>query len=289
MDKLDIKGYELLDSGKGRKLERVGKFKIVRQAPQAVWDESSPNLWKGCDAVFTRLSGGEGSWKINNLKVKEGSIVEVLGSKIKLCLTDFGHIGMFPEQFSNWKKLTDLDVKGIEVLNLFAYTGIFSTLLAKKKASVTHLDASKTSIAWAKENAGLNSISSIRWILDDAIKFLKREARRSKKYQGIILDPPSFGRGAKGEVFKIEDEIVGLLNLVLDVFDDKKGFILLSSHSSGFTPKVLYNLLYPLLKERGISGSYSYEEMIVNASKEYGSVDLPCGSSCLFLSKTNKI
>lgn len=273
--------YKLLDSGNFRKLEKIGPYKIIRQSPQAVWKPSNPSLWNDADAIFTRYSGGEGSWTINNQDIRSGVVIDVLGRKIKLKLTDFGHLGIFPEQMSNWKTLSSLNLgRKIEILNLFAYTGIFSVLLSSI-GNVTHLDASRTTVSWANENASLNGITNIRWIIDDAVKFLKREQKRGRVYQGIILDPPSYGRGTRGEVWKIEDSIVDLLDLVVSVFDKNDPcFFLLSSHSQGFTPKVLENLVKDSMKKVGISGGkYISEEMLIESLQH----DLPSGASSLFI------
>ena len=275
--------YCLLDSGNFKKLEKIGPYKIVRPSLQAVWDKTNPDLWNDIDASFTRYSGGEGSWKFFK-NIKEEIIIKIDNINIKLKFTDFGHLGIFPEQYKNWITLSKLPFSNIDVLNLFAYTGI-SSLFSSHLGTVTHLDASKTTVSWAKENAELNSINNIRWIVDDVTKFLKREIKRNKKYQGIILDPPSYGRGSKGEVWKIEDDILSLLSLVSEVFDKTNPcFILLSSHSFGFTPVVLENLIKScILKDIDISNfNIISEEMIIKKDSNK-TFSLPSGASSFFI------
>ena len=220
--------YELIDSGNEKKYERFGAYRIVRPCPQALWRPQKK--WE-CDAEFTRADGWKGSlptsWEI--------PIADV---RMKLSPTDFGHLGLFPEHAIHIEWLKKQKPK--QVLNLFAYSGLLSLALARD-AQVCHLDASKGMIQWGKENAALNGIDSIRWIVDDAIKFLKREVKRGQQYDMIILDPPTFGRGSKGEVFKIERDIVPLLDLCHQLAPSS---ILLSCHTPGVTPRVLVKLLY---------------------------------------------
>jgi 23S rRNA (cytosine1962-C5)-methyltransferase len=206
--------------------------------------------------------------------------------KLVISLTDFGHLGIFPEQDTNWAKLHELigRTKGdreINVLNLFAYTGGSTLACATAGAKVVHLDASKTSVAWARENADASGAADkpVRWIVDDVQKFVEREIRRGNKYQGIILDPPSFGRGANNEVWQVEDHLVPLLHNLKQILADDYLFILLSCHSNGYTPMALQNLLLDIVEPK--SGRFEIGEMII-AEQDSGRV-LPSGASALFV------
>jgi 23S rRNA (cytosine1962-C5)-methyltransferase len=245
--------YELLDSGDNKKLERFGAVVLIRPETQAIWRPQHPELWKQAKAEF-RFDGGKGSWSIKKIQddtPDEWSISWNDDARCTLRLTSFKHIGIFPEQAPNWKWIatqTDALKKSQggqtqpNVLNLFGYTGIASIVAAKHGARVTHCDASKQSNTWAKENATLSNIpaDSIRYITDDALKFVEREARRGSLYDGIILDPPAFGRGPDGEVWKIEDDICTLLDAVKKIFSPKPGsFFLLNGYAAGYAPQSL--------------------------------------------------
>lgn len=240
--------YELLDSGDNKKLERFGPFVLIRPETQAIWKPLHPELWKTAKAEF-RFDGGKGSWRSMN---KGGSetwdIAWGTEARFTLRLTSFKHTGVFPEQAPNWewigKKVSALAKHGAppKVLNLFGYTGIASIVAAKHGAIVTHLDASKQSNTWAKENAMLSEVppDTLRYITDDALKFVEREIRRGAVYDGIILDPPAFGRGPDGEVWKIEEDIVPLLSAVKKIFSQKPGsFFLLNGYAAGYAPRSL--------------------------------------------------
>ena len=275
--------YRLIDSGEFEKLEQVGPFKLVRPSPQAVWSRSFPKgQWGDVDARFDRFSGGEGAWSVHNIDVKTPWSVEVDGIQVELQLTDFGHLGIFAEQRDNWRKTAEL-ISGarapVKLLNLFAYTGIQSLFAAAAGAEVVHLDASKTSVAWARRNAELSGLADkpIRWIVDDVQKFVSREIRRESHYDAIVLDPPSFGRGAKGQVWKIEEHLVPLLDQCRQLLSSRPLFVLLCSHSQGYTPIALKNLLTSALK--GISGEFEFSEMTV--TENHGRA-LPSGACCLF-------
>jgi 23S rRNA (cytosine1962-C5)-methyltransferase len=245
--------YELLDSGDNRKLERFGKFVLIRPETQAIWKPLRPELWKGAHAEF-RFDGGKGSW--HGAKGARAGVPEKWdiawkdGVRFSLRPTSFKHTGVFPEQAPNWEwiggKVSALAKRGGEkdtpkVLNLFGYTGIASIAAAKHGAAVTHLDASKQSNTWARENAALSGVpdGGIRYITDDALKFVQREIRRGAAYDGIILDPPAFGRGPDGEVWRIEEDVVPLLDAVRKIFaTDKPGsFFLLNGYAAGYAPQ----------------------------------------------------
>lgn len=261
--------YQLISSGGGRKLEKFGPYFIDRPSLAAVW-----KLEKGfCrpDAAFTRDPNGE--WTLNS-KIPESWTVEVEGIRFKLSLTDFGHLGIFPEQRPSWRWLREVisqAPKPIRVLNLFAYSGGATLAAAQGGAQVTHLDASKKMVNWAKENAELNQLDGIRWIVDDVRKFLTRELKRGNRYDGIILDPPSFGRGAKGEVFKIENDLLGILDLCKDLLIEEPLFLLMTCHSPGFSPLVLRHLVSGILPGREIE----YGEMMLEGVE--GTLPVPSG------------
>ncbi|HEY4830977.1 MAG TPA: class I SAM-dependent methyltransferase [Waddliaceae bacterium] len=269
--------YELIDSGNQRKFERFGRYKIVRPASQAIW---RPNLsereWQKTDGIFTRedvcqwLKEIEGDW-----------IVDVAGIRFKLSPTDFGHLGIFPEQKKVWvwiqsliKQIAKIRKNPIRILNLFAYSGGATIAAASAGAEVCHLDSSKGMVAWARENAELNGCSDnpIRWIVDDVKKFLARELKRAQQYDGIIVDPPSFGRGNRGEVFKIERDLPHLLEQCRKLLSDQPLFLMLSCHTPSISPMILRNLLSQTLQ--GFSGTIEQGELLL----EGGVFPLPSGT-----------
>ncbi len=237
--------FKLLDSGDFYKLEKVGPYIFHRPSPAAVWPSSNLPEYKSVDVLYQRYQDGKGEWIKKNKKVPDSFNIKILDLKIEMQLTSFGHLGLFFEQMTNWKRLSSHVSSGDKVLNLFAYTGMSSLVCAMKDAEVTHLDASKTSVNWAKKNAELSNLSDkkVRWLVEDVRKFVEREVRRNSVYDWIILDPPSFGRGANNESWVIEKDLVPLMkNLSLLKSKNFKG-ILLSSHSPGYTAVSLDNLL----------------------------------------------
>ncbi len=244
--------YELLDSGGNEKLERFGAITLARPETQALWKKQKPELWDTAHATFA-FHDKKGSWQIQ-MPVPDSWVVVRNGLPLIARLTSFKHTGIFPEQSPNWEWLTQVVRPGMKVLNLFGYTGAATVTAAlaglrlagegsghtEAGASVTHVDASKQSLDWAHENARLSDIGEdrIRWILDDALSFAKREARRGAKYEGIILDPPAFGRGAKGEVWKIEEDLPKLLDTLKNILSDKPGsFFLINGYAAGYAPR----------------------------------------------------
>ncbi len=232
--------YELLDSGDNMKLERFGEIIVARPEIQALWKKQKPELWDNVHAEFG-FKDKKGEWKMNK-SVAESWQLSWHNVRFLARLTGFKHTGIFPEQAPNWEwlsgKISKLEKPN--VLNLFGYTGIASLVSAQAGAFVTHVDASKQSLDWAHENAKLSEIGKdkIRWMLDDALTFVKREARRGAKYDGIILDPPAFGRGAKGEVWKIEEDFQTLLSSLKEILSEKSGsFFLLNGYSAGYAPR----------------------------------------------------
>lgn len=245
--------YELLDSGHGRKLERFGEITLDRPCAQAVWNPRRPALWKTADAFFTRKQGLE--WRGRD-QLPNSWIAEVNGVRMKLSTTDFGHLGVFPETRAMWdwirsnlSEATRRHSDPLHFLNLFAYSGGATLAVAQGGAHACHVDASKGMVQWARENATLNALEEhpIRWIVDDVNKFLSREIKRGRRYDAILLDPPSFGRGKGGELYKIEHALLETLELVKKVLTDQPCFVYLTSHTPGFTPIVLKNLLQQLL------------------------------------------
>ena len=264
--------YELLDSGDGRKLERFGKYVLARPCSQAMWrPNKSAAEWAKADASFDREDGNNWHGRANLPKEWQ---IKTAGITFKLGGTDFGHLGIFPEQRAQWKWIretvgvgcrgrctkdvgnsaVDLDLKStpkVCVLNLFAYSGGSTMAAALGGAEVCHLDASKGMVEWARENARLNGLAErpIRWIVDDAHKFMKREIRRGRKYDAIILDPPTFGRGAGGEMYKIERDLKETLSLVRELLSDRPLFVLFSSHTPGLSQIVAENILSQLFPQ----------------------------------------
>lgn len=268
--------YFLVDSGDQQKLERFGSYLIARPCSQALWKPSLPKSeWDRADAHFSRDGGNSWNYKT---KLPENWISEVEGVRFKISPTDFGHLGVFPEHSLLWKSMKDAIKTRSEppqVLNLFAYSGGASLAAASAGAKVCHLDASKGMVAWARENAKLNQLDSapIRWIVDDATKFLTREIKRGVRYDGIILDPPSFGRGAQGEVFKIERDIHDLLHLCRKLLSDNPLFLIFTTHTPGMTPIVMEHLLKQ--KMQGLKGNIETGEMILPSDT---GLNIPCGS-----------
>ncbi|HDP24715.1 MAG TPA: hypothetical protein ENN34_04655 [Deltaproteobacteria bacterium] len=242
--------YELLDSGEGRKLERFGAYRLVRPCAQAIWPKKrDAGLWKSADALFERSRGNRwhgasalpGSWEIR-----------LEGITFRISPTDFGHLGLFPEQRELWvwiRTIVEAALQSshgsVSVLNLFAYSGGATLAAAMAGASVCHLDASKGMVAWARENAALNHLdrAPIRWIVDDVNRFLERELRRGRSYDAIILDPPTYGHGKNKEVYKIERELTSTVRTCWSLMSQNPLFILLTSHTPACTPVGLSNIL----------------------------------------------
>ena len=270
--------YTLLDSGHGRKLEQFGDFILDRPCAQAVWNPAQPALWESAHAAFTRKDGLQWTGRENLPDAWEAAIE---GVRMKLATTDFGHLGVFPETRELWRWIretlrTQFKTRGepLSFLNLFAYSGGATLAAAQSGAQCCHVDASKGMVAWARDNAALNDLQEhpIRWIVDDVNKFLQREARRGRRYDAILLDPPSFGRGKSGELYKIEHALLETLQLVKDILSDQPAFVYLTSHTPGFTPTVLSNLLAELLPD----GSLEQGEMVLQGKP--GVLDVPSGT-----------
>jgi 23S rRNA (cytosine1962-C5)-methyltransferase len=259
--------YRLIDSGEGLKLEQFGQFRLIRPCSQALWRKMHPKEWQTVDAEFSRES--KKGWTYIR-KLPKDWTVEIGGVQFKIAPTDFGHLGAFPEHAALWQTLLAGE---LQILNLFAYSGGATMAFAKSGAKVCHLDASKGMVDWARENAKINNLEKapIRWIVDDAIKFLKREVRRESRYDGILLDPPTFGRGAAGEVFKIEVDIVPLLELCKSVLSKHPRFVAVSCHTPGVTPLVLEHLAAQVFPNTNIQTG----EMCLTSE---GALSIPSGS-----------
>jgi len=239
--------YELLDAGDGRKFERFGRVTLVRPCSQALWRPLDAAAWKSAQATFDREDGNH--WHGRNALPPSWTI-ETAGVKFKLLGTDFGHLGIFPEQRAQWKWIRETVAaaaakRKVSALNLFAYSGGSTLAAALGGAEACHLDAAKGMVQWARENAELNGLADhpIRWIADDAHKFLAREHRRGRRYDCVIFDPPTFGRGANGETYKIERDLKETIRLVKDVLSEKPLFVLFSSHTPGLSPIVAGNIM----------------------------------------------
>ncbi len=240
------KDFHLIDSGNGVKLEKWNKFLLLRPDPQAVWSKSNDKLWSNVDAVYIRNSKGGGEWTYYNKSIPESWNMVYENMVFKVRPTGFKHTGLFPEQAANWDWISSMvkEKKVSNVINLFGYTGAATIAAALAGANVCHVDASKGTVNWCKENLHLSKVEAgrVRLIVDDCMKFIQREERRSKKYDAIIMDPPSFGRGAAGEVWKLEKDLWDLFVSCKKILSDKPKFILINSYTSGLSPLAVYNI-----------------------------------------------
>jgi len=274
------KDYTVIDTSGGEKLEKWGRYSLVRPDPQVIWKSDKKNpLWRTADASYKRSRSGGGAWSDN--KLPESWIISYGALRFKIKPMGFKHTGLFPEQAANWDWFSELirnAGRPIKVLNLFAYTGGATVAAASAGASVCHVDASKGMVAAAKENAALSGLSDapIRYIVDDCKKFIEREIRRGNKYDGIIMDPPSYGRGPTGEVWKIEENIDDFVALTANVLSDEPLFFLLNSYTTGLSASTMkYISEIRLLSDR--KGECEADELGLPV-RETG-LCLPCGSS----------
>ena len=280
----DWNDYEILDMANGEKLERWGNYILERPDPQIVWqDKTFKDKWKKVDAIYHRSKKGGGYWEnINDIKASWQVKYKDLTFNIKQM--GFKHTGLFPEQAVNWDYMIDKiknSNRKIKVLNLFAYTGGATVACAYAGADVVHVDSSRGMVLWAKENIESSNLTDryVRFIVDDVIKFVKREIRRGNKYDAIIMDPPSFGRGANGEVWNIEESLYPLIKLCMEVLSDNPLFFLINSYTTGMSPKVLENILYMTLDKK-YKGKISSGE--VGLPMKNSNLILPCGIYGLF-------
>ena len=271
--------YEVIDTGDGEKLERWKGIVLRRPDPQAIWPKQQPELWEKADAWYHRSARGGGEWEFHK-KLPEKWTVNYRDLKFYVRPTGFKHTGLFPEQAVNWDWMASLIKNAdrpVKVLNLFGYTGGATMACARAGAHVTHVDAAKGMVQWAGENRELSKIdeTSTRWIIEDAGKFVAREIRRGNTYDGILMDPPSYGRGPGGEVWKLENELYGLVSACAQLLSENALFMLINSYTTGLQPAVLNNMLtMTVQKYRG--GSVTADEIVLPVTA--GGV-LPCGAS----------
>lgn len=272
----DWKDYIVLKTANGEKLERIGSFTFLRPDPQVIWN-TDVKLTDKVDAKYSRTENKSGEWQFSR-NFKKCFVIQRKNVKFHIEPMSFKHICLFPEQAVNWDIMSELIKKRkgeVKVLNLFAYTGGASVICSLAGAKVTHVDASKSMIDIAKINAGLNNIDNIRFILDDCKKFVEREIRRGNHYDAIIMDPPSFGRGPKGETWKIEEDIFSFVKLTAKLLSDNPLFVLINSYTTGLQPTVMANILNTTIKNGKVE---AYE---VGLSTEEKGIILPCGCSAI--------
>ncbi len=274
------KDYEVIDTSHGEKLERWGDYLLVRPDPQVIWDTLRVHRgWKKRNAHYHRSSRGGGEWEFFDLPQQWAIHYRELTFQLKPF--SFKHTGLFPEQAANWDWFGGLIAgagRPVKVLNLFAYTGGATLAAAKAGAAVTHVDASKGMVTWARENARSSGLEDapVRWIVDDCVKFVEREIRRGNHYDGIIMDPPSYGRGPKGEIWKIEDSVYHLVQLCASLLSEEPLFFLINSYTTGLAPSVLsYMMSLEIQKKYG--GTVRAEELGLPVTQT--GLVLPCGSS----------
>lgn len=279
------KDYQVIDCSSGEKLERWGDYILVRPDPQVIWNtDKSEKGWKKPNAHYHRNSKGGGEWEFFHLPEQwKIHYTLLIGKELTFQLKPFSfkHTGLFPEQAANWDWFSSLIKNAgrpVKVLNLFAYTGGATLAAAAAGASVTHVDASKGMVSWAKENAASSGLidSPIRWIVDDCVKFAEREIRRGNHYDAIIMDPPSYGRGPKGEIWKIEDSIHSLIQLCSQLLSEQPLFFLINSYTTGLAPAVLTYMLSIEIKSR-YQGQVHSEEIGLPVTS--AGLVLPCGAS----------
>ena len=275
------KDFELIDCSRGEKLERWGTHLLVRPDPQAIWDTPRKNKgWSEFDAMYHRSEKGGGRWEKRNLPQSWRVSYGDLNFNVKPM--NFKHTGLFPEQASNWDYLINAirsAGREISVLNLFAYTGGATLAAAYAGAAVCHVDAAKGMVAWAKENAAASCLADkpVRWIVDDCAKFVEREIRRGRKYDAIIMDPPSFGRGPTGEIWKLEDNLWPFVNLCAGVLSDDPLFVIINSYTTGLSPSVLTYICERVFTQK--YGGKSRSAELGLPVTESGLI-LPCGATC---------
>ena len=290
------KDYRVLDASKGEKLEKWGDYILVRPDPQVIWDTPrSHSGWTHKNGHYHRSARGGGEWEFFRLpeewsisyRFRKSPAAAVDGARDSLTFRlkpfSFKHTGLFPEQAVNWEWFSGLiraavPERPVKVLNLFAYTGGATLAAAAAGASVTHVDASRGMVSWAKENAVCSGLegASVRWLVDDCVKFVEREIRRGSKYDGIIMDPPSYGRGPKGEIWKLEDNIWTLVGLTAELLSENALFFLLNSYTTGLQPAVLSYLINSAVTKR--LGGHGVADEIGLPVEESGLV-LPCGAA----------
>lgn len=276
------KDYEVLDTSSGEKLERWGSYLLVRPDPQVIWNTPKNHMdWKKWNGHYHRSSKGGGEWEFRSLPEEWQISYEPLSLSFRLKPFSFKHTGLFPEQAVNWDWFSTLMKSAdrpIKVLNLFAYTGGATLAAARAGASVTHVDASKGMVTWAKENAAVSGLSDapVRWLVDDCVKFVERELRRGSRYDAVIMDPPSYGRGPKGEIWKMEDSIFSFIELTSKLLSEQPLFFLINSYTTGLQPAVLSYMMQTVLTPR-FGGIVEADEIGLPVTSN--GLSLPCGAS----------
>lgn len=279
----DWHDYRLLDCGGGERLERWGNYTLARPDPQAIWDKSAPALWAKADAVYHRSNTGGGSWSIRSLP--ESWSVAWREQTFNVKPMSFKHTGVFPEQAANWDFIAQrvrAAGRPVSVLNLFAYTGGATLAAAAAGASVCHVDAARGMVSWARENARSSGLGEapVRYIVDDCKKFVQREIKRGRRYDAIIMDPPSYGRGPTGEVWKFENDIADFLALCAGVLSPEPLFVIISSYTAGISPSVASYLLGTVLRPR-FGGTVEGRELGLLCQST--GLALPCGHTARWM------
>lgn len=280
----DWQDYELIDASAGERLERWGDILLIRPDPQIIWDsEKKDPRWQSAHARYHRSNKGGGHWEPYK-KMPDVWQIGRKGLTFRLKPMGFKHTGLFPEQAVNWDYVSEIISKAgrpVKVLNLFGYTGAATLACLKAGASVTHVDASKGMVQWAKENAAASGLADrpVRWLVDDCVKFVGREQRRGNTYDGIIMDPPSYGRGPGGEVWKLEEQLDGLLRLCLSVLSREPLFLVLNSYTTGLSPAVMEYLLKVLIVPK-LGGTVSADEIGLRVTSS--GMALPCGNTAIW-------
>ena len=273
----DWKDYKIIDMADGQKLEKWGNITLSRPDPQIIWKEKThPELWRKADAIYNRSKTGGGSWKYNK-KLPENWQIKYKDLIFNIKPMGFKHTGLFPEQAFNWDWMIEKikkEKREIKVLNLFAYTGGATVACLYAGASVCHVDSSKGMVSWAKENVQSSKLADrkVRYIVDDVNKFVAREIRRGNKYDAIIMDPPSYGRGTNGEVWQFENNIYDLVELCKQVLSDNPLFFLINSYTTGISSEVLKNILELSINKKGIVTNGE-----IGLPMENSNLILPCG------------
>ncbi len=279
------KDYELIDTSQGERLERWGDIILIRPDPQIIWNTPKENpLWRNAHARYHRSSSGGGKWE-QYRKIPAVWQISYRNIVFRIKPMGFKHTGVFPEQAANWDFVDGIirkSDKQLNVLNLFAYTGGATLACLNAGAKVCHVDASRGMVQWAKENAEASGLSDrpVRWLVDDCIKFVQREKRRGNKYDGIIMDPPSYGRGPGGEVWKLEEQLYPLVELCSEILSNDARFFILNSYTTGLSPAVMEYLLGAVLTPK-LGGGVAADEIGLKVT-DTGLV-LPCGSTALWI------
>ena len=273
-----FKDYELLDAGDKEKLESWNGVILKRPDPMAIWPKVHPEIWNKAKAIYHRSNKGGGKWEFIE-RLPESWTLNYKDLTFKVSPTGFKHTGLFPEQAANWDYIINNLKENAKVLNLFAYTGAASIVSLSRGAEVVHVDASKGMNEWAKENRDLSGLknSKIRFFVEDCLKFMQREIRRGHKYDAIIMDPPSYGRGPDNELFKFEDKINPLIDAAMKLLTDEPSFIIINTYTTGYSPITISNTLKRHLEDNGFIANVEADEIGIHIKDS--KYDLPCGST----------